>query len=123
VTPIWDQCYDLLNIFAKKWRNKNGILTQRQAKLCKNFIIILCFFEKNAFFRRKLSKIAVNWDHNIDPCFEMLSKIYENESGRKKGNIFIYSVTSNSLLLLPWRRGLHSGFVSACHRGVWSYGS
>jgi hypothetical protein len=41
-----------------------AFLTQNKAKLCK----ILIIFEKNAnFFRRKLSKIAENCDHNIDP--------------------------------------------------------
>jgi hypothetical protein len=40
---------------------------QNKAKLCKNWIITLVF-EKNAnFFRRKLAKIAENYDHNIDP--------------------------------------------------------
>jgi hypothetical protein len=44
-----------------------ALLTQNKAKLCKTLIIILVF-EKNAnFFRRKLSKIAENCDHNIDP--------------------------------------------------------
>jgi hypothetical protein len=44
-----------------------AFLTQNKAKLC-NFFIITLVFEKNAkFFRRKLSKIAENCDHNIDP--------------------------------------------------------
>jgi hypothetical protein len=44
-----------------------AFLTQNKAKLCKILIITLVF-EKNAnFFRRKLSKIAENCDHNIDP--------------------------------------------------------
>jgi hypothetical protein len=56
-----DRCFDFLNIFTKK-------IGEKRAKLCKNMIITL-FFEKNAnFFSRKLSKIAQNCDHNIDPC-------------------------------------------------------
>jgi hypothetical protein len=44
-----------------------AFLTQNKAKLFNNFIITLVF-EKNAnFFRRKLSKIAENCDHSIDP--------------------------------------------------------
>jgi hypothetical protein len=44
-----------------------AFFTKDKAKLCKNLIITLVF-EKNAnFFRRKLSKIAENCDHNIDP--------------------------------------------------------
>jgi hypothetical protein len=41
-------------------------LTQNMVKLCKHLIITLVF-EKNAIFCRKLSKIAENCDHNIDP--------------------------------------------------------
>jgi hypothetical protein len=44
-----------------------AFLTQNKAKLCTTLIITLVI-EKNAnFFRRKLSKIAENCDHNIDP--------------------------------------------------------
>jgi hypothetical protein len=47
-----------------------AFLTQNKAKLRKNLIITLVF-EKNAnFFAencQKLSKIAKNCDHNIDP--------------------------------------------------------
>jgi hypothetical protein len=42
-------------------------LTQNTAKLCKILIITL-FFLKNAIFsQKKLTKIAENCDHNIDP--------------------------------------------------------
>jgi hypothetical protein len=33
-------------------------------------MIITGFWEKRQFFRRKLSKIAENCDHNIDPWFQ-----------------------------------------------------
>jgi hypothetical protein len=60
-------CYDFLNIFDKKFSKKLAFLTQNKAKLWKILIITLVF-EKNAnFFRQKLSKIAENCDHNIDP--------------------------------------------------------
>jgi hypothetical protein len=42
-------CYDFLHIFAEKFGEKIGILTQNKAKLCKNFNITLVF-EKNANF-------------------------------------------------------------------------
>jgi hypothetical protein len=35
-----------------------------------------------------------------------------------------YTYICKHVSCLPWwRRGLHSGIVSACHRGDWSYGS
>jgi hypothetical protein len=58
----------ILKIFSPKISAKKlAFLTQNKAKLCKSLIITLVF-EKNAnFFRQKLSKIAENCDHNIDP--------------------------------------------------------
>jgi hypothetical protein len=44
-----------------------AFLTQNIDKLWKILIITLVFWEKRHFFRRKLSKIAENCDHNIDP--------------------------------------------------------
>jgi hypothetical protein len=47
-----------------------AFLTQNKAKICKILILTLVF-EKNAnFFDQKLSKIAENCDHNIDPWRE-----------------------------------------------------
>jgi hypothetical protein len=47
-----------------------GAFDSKKTKLCKNLIITLVF-EKNAkLFRQKLSKIAENCDHNMDPRFE-----------------------------------------------------
>jgi hypothetical protein len=37
------------------------------AKFCKIWIVTLVFEKKRQLFRRKLSKIAENCDHNIDP--------------------------------------------------------
>jgi hypothetical protein len=34
----------------------------------------ICFWEKRQFFRRKLSKIAENCDHNIDPWMAIFFK-------------------------------------------------
>jgi hypothetical protein len=42
-----------------------AFLTQNKAKLCKILILTLVFGEKHQFFRRKLAKIAENFDHNI----------------------------------------------------------
>jgi hypothetical protein len=43
------------NIFAKKFSEKNGVLTQNKAKICKILIITLVF-EKNANFSPKIVK-------------------------------------------------------------------
>jgi hypothetical protein len=58
----------IFKIFSpKKSAKKLVFLTQNKAKLFENMIITLVF-EKNAIFcRQKLSKIAENCDHNIDP--------------------------------------------------------
>jgi hypothetical protein len=65
--PIWDRCYDFLNIFAEKFSKKWRFLLKLLLVLAK-IVIITLVFEKNAnFFRRKLGKIAENCDHNIDP--------------------------------------------------------
>jgi hypothetical protein len=62
---------------AKKWR----FFTQNKAKICE-ILIITWVFEKNAnFFRRKLSKIAENCDHNIDSWVEYLSTRYHVVAG------------------------------------------
>jgi hypothetical protein len=60
----------ILKIFLpKKIAKKLAFLTQNKAKLYK-IVIITLVFEKNATFCRKLSKIAENCDHNIDPWYE-----------------------------------------------------
>jgi hypothetical protein len=62
----------ILKRFSPKNSAKNlAFLAQNKAKLCKTFIITLVF-EKNAVFCRKLSKIAENCDHNIEPWFVSL---------------------------------------------------
>jgi hypothetical protein len=48
------------------WAKKLAFLTQNKGKLCKKLIITLVF-EKTLIFSRKLSKIAQNRGHNIDP--------------------------------------------------------
>jgi hypothetical protein len=53
--------------FRQKIQQKLAVLTQNKAKLCKNLINNIGFWEKRQFFRRKLSKIAENCDHNIGP--------------------------------------------------------
>jgi hypothetical protein len=59
---FWDRCYDFLNIFAEKFSEKNCVLTQNKAKLCKILIITLVF-EKNANFfaenSQKSQKIVI----------------------------------------------------------------
>jgi hypothetical protein len=56
----------IVNFFAIFLTKKLVFFTQNKGKLCKILIITLVL-EKNAVFRRKLSKIAENLDHNIDP--------------------------------------------------------
>jgi hypothetical protein len=65
---IWPETDVMIfKIFSPKNSGKNWRFWLETAKLCKILIITLVF-EKNAnFFCRKLSKIAENRDHNIDP--------------------------------------------------------
>jgi predicted aldo/keto reductase-like oxidoreductase len=58
----------ILKIFSpKNSAKKLAFLTQNKANYAK-FLIITLVLEENAnFFRQKLSKIAENCDHNIDP--------------------------------------------------------
>jgi hypothetical protein len=51
--------------FLKKFSQKLALLTQNKTKLCKK----LGFWGKCLFCRRKLSKIAENFDHNIEPRY------------------------------------------------------
>jgi hypothetical protein len=62
-----DRCYDFLKYFRQKNGQKMAFLTQNKAKLCKNLKYNIGFREKSQFFRQKISKIAENCDHNIDP--------------------------------------------------------
>jgi Ni,Fe-hydrogenase III small subunit len=62
----------ILKIFSPKTSVKKlAFLTPNKAKLCKILIVTLIFEKKN---RRKLSKIAENCDHNIDPWTAILPK-------------------------------------------------
>jgi hypothetical protein len=58
-------------ILEKYWRF--FLLELHTASFCKHLIITLVFDKKMPFFRRKLAKIGVKCDHNIDPwspcCF------------------------------------------------------
>jgi hypothetical protein len=50
-------------ILANNWR----LLLKIELNYAKKLIISLFVFYKNAFFGRKLPRIAENCDHNIDP--------------------------------------------------------
>jgi hypothetical protein len=50
-----DRCYDFKNIFAKKFSEKIGVLTQNKAKLCKILIVTLVL-EKSVNFLPKIVK-------------------------------------------------------------------
>jgi hypothetical protein len=72
-----DRCYDL-NIFAKKFGEKNWrFLLKLQLVFCKNLIITLVF-EKNANF------FAENCDHNIDPRTSRFALVRKTFLGEKK---------------------------------------
>jgi hypothetical protein len=57
----------ILKIFSPKNGEKLAFLTQNKAKLGKLFIIALVFKKKANFSAENWSKIAENWDLNIDP--------------------------------------------------------
>jgi hypothetical protein len=58
----------IFEIFSpKNSAKKLAFWARNKAKLYKILIITLVFLEKRQFFRQKLSKIAENCDHNIDP--------------------------------------------------------
>jgi hypothetical protein len=84
-------------------RKKLAFLTQNKAKLCKILIVTLAF-EKNAIFCRKLSKIAENCDHNIDPWFQ------ETLINYKLKDITYLAIA----LCLEMSDRLHSMYVPRC---------
>jgi hypothetical protein len=57
--------------FRRKIQQKNGVFDSKQSLIMQNDI---GFWEKRQFFCRKLSKIAENCDHNIDPMYVHISK-------------------------------------------------
>jgi hypothetical protein len=64
---LWFLKYFRRKILRKNWRF--WLITKlNSAKI----LIITLVFEKTPIFRRKLGKIAENWDHNIDPRLQTL---------------------------------------------------
>jgi hypothetical protein len=60
----WDRCYDYKNIFSKKINENIGVFVS----FYKNWIITLAFIRNTSIcFAKKLSDIAKNCAHNIDP--------------------------------------------------------
>jgi hypothetical protein len=56
---------------------KNANFFAENCQKSQKIVIITLVFEKNAnFFRRKLSKIAENCDHNIDPPVALPSAFF-----------------------------------------------
>jgi hypothetical protein len=53
--PTRDRCYDFKNIFAEKFSEKIGVLTQNKAELCKK-LIVTWVFKINAIFCPKIVK-------------------------------------------------------------------
>jgi hypothetical protein len=99
-----------LKIFLpKNSAKKLAFLTQNQAKLCKILIITLVFVKKRQIFRRKLSKIVENCDHNIDPWWGLCSTLGTHS---KRTPTFAYS----SLTLVPFEKTMSFFFVGIdCH--------
>jgi hypothetical protein len=56
IRPIWDRCYDFLNIFAEKFSKKMAFLTQNKAKFSKNLIITLVFEKKTPIISPKIGE-------------------------------------------------------------------
>jgi hypothetical protein len=66
----------IIKLFSQFFCKKLAFLTQSKGKLCKILIITSVFEKKSQNFRRKLSKIAENRDHNIGPrSFSRMSKV------------------------------------------------
>jgi hypothetical protein len=80
---IWDRCYDFENIFAEKISKKFGVFDSKQSLIMQKIDHNIGFWEKRQIFRRKLSKIAKNCDHNIDPCLAELFDVPEKHPGRR----------------------------------------
>jgi hypothetical protein len=56
----------------KDWRKNRRLCLTTKLNCAKKFIITLVCEKERHFFRRKLSKIAENCDHNIDPRITFL---------------------------------------------------
>jgi hypothetical protein len=76
---FWDRCYDFLNIFAEKIGEKIGekiaVFDSKQSFSIQKYDHNIGFCEKKPIFCRKLSKIAENCDHNIDPWSHWLHAV------------------------------------------------
>jgi hypothetical protein len=55
-----------------------AVFAQSTASFYKNIIITLVIEKNGNFFRRKMSKIAENCDHNIDPRLAGIGNFYFN---------------------------------------------
>jgi hypothetical protein len=78
-----------------------------------NFDHNIGFWEKRQFFRRKLSKIAENCDHNIDPwdrCWDFLWHF------RRK---YVYAILK--IYFFPREEKLWNCFIQLPH--IWVFGS
>jgi hypothetical protein len=57
-------------IFGIFWPQNLAVLTKNTVNLLLKIYNNIGFREKRQFFRRKMAKIAENFDHNIDPRFD-----------------------------------------------------
>jgi hypothetical protein len=78
-----DRCYDFLNIFAKKFSEKNWRFWFKAKLNFEKKIDHNIVFREKRHFLRKLGKIAENCDHNIDPWNNSCAAGCENSSAKK----------------------------------------
>jgi hypothetical protein len=67
---------------------------------------------------------AMNQSNSQEKCETKFCEIWSARMTLFQTNIgqtWIYEIEAAPMV--PWRRGLHGGIVSACHRGDWSHGS
>jgi hypothetical protein len=89
----------------KNLAKKLAFFVQTTASFCKNCGHDIGFWEKRQFFRRKLSKIAENCDHNIDPRSRMKARQFFNgECILKSPNFFSQTNPSIKVLIIQMKK-------------------
>jgi hypothetical protein len=89
----------IFKIFSPNFSVKKlAFLTQNKANLCKMLIITLVFENNDNFFAEKLSKIAENCNHNINPRSNLpLIQILRDRSRRDAMHFRRWNATSGKV--------------------------